>query len=124
MNEDMISVKTLASKGGSVLVEWLEDGQYLKRGFIPRDIIDEGGYVPAEELALAIPYGSPWSEIITFEASALHLEDLLRKKNIWNLDDLSKNPNKAISALQSVYSMDYAALKHAARQFSKESGNG
>jgi len=125
MSEDsMVNVKALASRGDSVLVEWVEDNKYIKRGFIPLDSV-ENDQAHADELLSAIPYGIPWADIVKLEADPVILENELRRYNIWTLEDLTKEPNKAISVLQLVYSMDYAALKHAARQFSsKESGNG
>ena len=125
MNEDInaTSVKVLASRGGSVLVEWLEDGKYLERGIVPTDIVIDG-LVDNDELALAIPFGIPWSSLIRFKADPLQLEHELHRVGIWDYDDLVKQPNKAIAVLQSVYSVDYAALKSAARAFSKESEDG
>jgi hypothetical protein len=121
MDEDVImtDVKILASKGNSVLIEWVSGGRYVERGFIPSHLVVDDK-VAHDELLAVIPYGVPWSSIVRFKADPVRLEQELHRVGIWTLDDITRNPNRAIAALQSVYSVDYAALKAAARTFSDE----
>jgi hypothetical protein len=103
-------MKTITIKGKSALVE--HGGQ---RAIVPAS---EAGN--PEALARGVPYGLPWEEVIAsvgLNATPQSLAGELRKRGIWTADDLRRNVNAALGAIQAVYGLDLAALIGAANRF-------
>lgn len=121
---ELIEVEIIGRKGQAVLAQWTDEDGRLHRVSIPATLVqpgidDEKGlfFVPAGELELGAAYGVPWAQLITFQASAEALERKLYEAGIWTVDDLRVGTQLAISALQSVYSVDLGALLRAAAEF-------
>ncbi len=110
-----VNLKSITSTGNTALVEYSERGK-LYRKYIPAsEIKDE--QVSVEVLETGTDYGLPWEEIITLSGTPETMAKYLRANGIWTLDDLTKHPNIAIGALQTVYQLDLAALITAARSY-------
>lgn len=107
-------VKVIQRKGIVALVEWI-DGDGLKRGVIPVNIIAKGR-VDREELKSAIPYGIPWEKLLKVSATPQTVAAELRRVGIWTREDLEARPNQALSAIQAAYGVGLADLLRAVRQ--------
>lgn len=115
LSEAMMPVKLLARREQSALVQWLDRGE-INRGYVPASSIEDD-MVNTTDLELAIPYGLPWAGLITLNATPEKLAHELRRVGIWTYDDLVKNGQGAIGAIQRVYGIDYGRLKQAALEF-------
>lgn len=116
-NKMKVKVKVIGNQGMSSLVEWVIDG-VIERGYVPTGMVEED-HVNGKELELAIPYGLPFASLITFQANPVDLERELHRLGIWTFEDMTRDPNACISALQRVYATDYAALRIAAMSFNE-----
>lgn len=98
-------VKVIRQKGQVVLVQW--EGQ---RAYVPAEVVIDD-QCPSEELAIGIPYGVPWAEVVgDIVLTGEQIEDTLRKHNIWTLEDVRKEPMKAAAALLAVHKMGVSTL--------------
>lgn len=70
--------------------------------------------VDSDNLDLAISYGLPWEEMCRHPA----LPDLLRQAGIYTYEDLAKNHQAALGAIQAAYGQDLQQLLIAARNYS------
>lgn len=118
----MANVTVIRKKKQAVLVQWVDVQGELKRGTVPAGAV-HGGTVDDETLAMAIPAGFPWAEIVRDgidpEAIPGEIERRLHRVGIWDLADLLKMPNAAVGAIQAAYKLDLSALTKAARRFEK-----
>ena len=119
MANDIKEVKVVSRHGSSALVQWLIR-KTLNRGYVPLEAISDESTVELEDLDAAIPYGVPWSNVITMTATPEALENRLHQIGVWTYDDLLANPQAVIGALQATYMVDFSALKRAAEAFNKE----
>jgi len=74
----------------------------------------------AETLEAGIPYGLPWEEIVTLEATPEAFAAALRANGIWTKKDLEGNVRAVMGVLQSVYGLDLAHLLRAAGEHEKK----
>ncbi len=109
----MAKVRELRRTSGAALVEQA-DGQ--ARLIVPAETV-QAGEVADEVLALGIPQGAPWEEIVSLNATPAALAAALRRRGIWDVADLRRNTDGARSALQEVYGLDLAALLRAAAAY-------
>jgi hypothetical protein len=113
-----IFVKVLQTSGRSVLIEWL-DNNGLNRGLIPQEVVD-GDFVNEEHITLAVPYGVNWAfalqEVIS-KVTPDTFAQVLYQHNIWTLQDLTSDPQRAFTAIQAVYGLDYQELVKVAKLF-------
>ena len=116
----MKTVRIIARKNKSTLVEWADDSG-LHRGFVPSDSIaldpDSGralSFVAIDDLAMALPYGLPWADIVELVISMKEMEQHLYKAGIWTADDVRENPLVALAAIGKAYSANIRSLLEAA----------
>ena len=109
-----IKVKVLKAGLDNAMVEFMLD-KVFQRATIPTNFIDDE-YVEQAVLEAGIPYGIPW-ELVELKASPIDLANILRKNDIWTVDDAMRNPNKIISALQAAYGVDLAQILKFAREY-------
>ena len=114
-----ITVSVIRIQGESALVEWVVDG-IIRRAYIPRDSISIDKKVEEDILSEGAPYGASWEKVKIPEITADELAQALRRSGIWTVDDLRKNPNLALSAIQSIYRVGLAALNEFAKSIGKE----
>jgi hypothetical protein len=100
--------------GESALVEWQAEGK-LRRCVLPVGLA--GAEIDAETLELGAPYGLPWEEIVTLQATPEALAENLRRAGIWTLADMARNGKAVFGALQATYGVDLAALIQAANGY-------
>ena len=113
-----VEVKVIRQDEQAALVEW-HDGQAVNRAIVPlRSLVD--GTCSFEELQRGIPYGVPWSALITLKATPEAVERALWNVGIWTVEDLLARPQAAVGALQNVYGTDVAMLMRAARRYKEQ----
>ena len=94
-----IDVLVIAKEGHSALVQWLENDESLRRGFVDIEAIQNG---KCDEAALdaAQPYGVPWEEILSDmePVTPQIIADSLRTHGIWTSQDIEADMPRAIRA--------------------------
>jgi len=103
-----VSVRQIRAKGKSVLVEWLDKGDF-RRAYVPPDAIKEDRI--NEELLEAAPQeGLDWRNYVTVTATPEKIERQLKRRGIWTEADLRANPQGIRQAFQEVYAPDMKEL--------------
>lgn len=92
-------MKTIKTDGNSKLVE---DGN--NRYILPLD---------SDDLALAIPYGLPWEEIVKHPA----IPEKFRQAGIYTYQDLIEKHPAALGAIQAAYGQDLQTITILARKY-------
>ena len=115
-------VRVVARKNKSALVEWANaDG--LHRGFVPDTAVDVSGgsrvtaSVSESDLAMALPYGVPWADVVTLELSMKEMEQALHNRGIWTAQDVRENHWAATAAIGYAYSANTRSLIEAAESY-------
>ena len=125
IGEIYVPVKMLERRGETVLLEWA-DGDETKRGYLPASVVipetaEIALAVSASELPLAAPYGVPWAALLQVDPSDFseRLQKALHNANLWTFDDVMKNPNSVIGAIQVALGVSMATVALTARKFEK-----
>lgn len=105
-----VDVKVLGVKGGSALVEHVKDG--VRRAYVPASSVKDGT-VSEVTLKRGVAYGVPW-EGVKLKATSEEVAAKLRNAGIWTREDLLRNQQAAVGALQAAYQVDLAALNRLA----------
>lgn len=113
----MIQTTVIKRQGQAVLVQYVDDKGLVRRVTVPARTIRAGDMVEVVELQRGIPYGVPWSELLSIQVSPERLEQELQRVGIWTAADLLSNPNVAIGAIQAAIGVDLAALIRAAQEW-------
>lgn len=113
-----VKVRVIRRRGESALVEWL-DGDQQNRVMIPVTAVVDG-LVADDVLSAGVPYGVPWAELVQLTATAEKIQAELYRVGVWTVDDLRRNPQLALGAVQRIYGVDLSALMRAAKEY--ESG--
>lgn len=107
--EKEYEVTVVGNIGANSLVQYVIDGA-LHRTIIPTEKVIEG-MVDAEELKMGVEYGLPFSDFLKFDKiSADAVEKSLHSNGIWTFDDLTKNTNQVIAALQAVLRLQLSEI--------------
>lgn len=69
--------------------------------------------VDSDDLALAIPYGLPWEEMVKHPAIA----DQLRSRGIYTYQDLVEKHQEALNAILTAYGQDLQTITILARKY-------
>lgn len=109
-------VRVIRTQNQSALVEWVDGEGRAQRVYIPTSEVVDGS-VSAEALAMGIPHGVPWAQLVEISVSPELVEQHLHRAGIWTAEDLRNNPNAAVGALQAAYGVDLAVLRRAANSF-------
>lgn len=114
-----MKVMIVKREGETAVVEWREEGTPY-RSIVPVSALTvaQPGLREAEceYPERGIPYGEDFSLLITPAATPESVDRALKLAGIWTAEDLHRNPNGAIGALQRAYGVDLAALLSATRQ--------
>ena len=113
-----IPVSVLKRDGDVVLVEWVKNGEAF-RGYLPQAVLGDGG-VAEDELEAAMPYGIPWADLLTVNASASDLNKCLKNAGLWTAADVQNNPRVVIGAIQAAFDVDLTKVLIAARNFEEK----
>jgi hypothetical protein len=114
----LIPVSVLKRDGDVVLVEWVRDGEAF-RGYLPQAMLGDSG-VAEDELEAAMPYGIPWADVLTINASVSDLNKRLKNAGLWTAADVQNNPRVVIGAIQAAFDVDLTKVLIAARQFEEK----
>ena len=115
----LVEVKMIRLVGKTALVEWNTKAG-LQRVTIPFEKLLPDSRADVEVLEAGIPYGLPWEEIVTLEATPEAFATALRANGIWTKKDLEGNVRAVMGVLQSVYGLDLAHLLRAAGEHEKK----
>lgn len=113
-----MAVKEIQRTGQSVIIE-VSDMGVLRRVIVPADEVADNGVSP-EVLERGVAYGLPWEELLSLRVTPAIVANALRRSGIWTLEDLRRQPMRAVAALQSAYGLDVAALMGAAETYEKQ----
>jgi hypothetical protein len=114
----LIPVSVLKRDGDVVLVEWVRDGEAF-RGYLPQAMLGDSG-VAEDELEAAMPYGIPWADVLTINASVSDLNKRLKNAGLWTAADVQNNPRVVIGAIQAAFDVDLTKVLIAARNFEEK----
>jgi len=81
-----LPVRVVSIKAGSALVEWRDEGGFLRRAYLPASKVKEGS-AATRDLEKAAPYGLPWEKWIRIP-TAEEIANELRRAGVWGRDDL------------------------------------
>lgn len=121
-DEGEVVVQALSVHNGITLVQWADfsDNAIIRRAELPSDLVillgNGQAAVDRGDLLDAAPYGVAWEALITLEATPAMIAAELRRRGIWTYEDLFKNPQVALGAVQAAHRVDLAALIQAARE--------
>ena len=102
-------MKTIRVNDNAKLVEYIDTDGFLQRVILPVDEFN---------IELGMPYGVDFSRFIKHPAIA----NELRKRGLWTIEDLEKNRNAALGAVQAAYNQDLATIIKLAKK--EEANNG
>lgn len=114
-----ISIKIIQSGGQSSLVEWYDPDRGMLRAYVPTPELSNGK-CSRDVLDAGIPYGIPWSEIVSVFLSPETIQRELRRIGIWDEDDLLKKASQVIGAVNRATGINFATLKNAVTNFKKK----
>jgi hypothetical protein len=110
-----VTVKVIAEKDGSALVEWVERDD-LHRCYLPADEVATGK-ASKEALGAGIPYGIAWEDHLGDlpKSMARTLGAELRRRGVWCKEDLT-NARAVKHAIGKAVGNIYTLLKAAAQE--------
>jgi len=116
--------RLITKSGQTGLIEVNRDG-VLERCLLPAQLLEGNTELTGEQIDAGAPYGLPFSEFIQLSPTkdlAQQLETALHNAGVWTLEDLRTKVPSAISALQTVYGIEFRKLIKAAEAYTmKES---
>jgi len=117
----MTQVRIIRRKNALCLIEWVDENGYFHRGWISDKYVSfgSGNEGTVRDPNMSVPYGIPWRELVSLNATPLDLEKELNRRGIWTIEELRNNPQGAQSAIQSVYGMDFASLLNSVKAYEK-----
>lgn len=107
-------VKVVKSDRQSALVEYQENGQ-TKRVIVPASVAIDG-VVDDNDLALGIPYGIAWANLVKPSTTPQRIETELHRAGIWTAEDALKNAAAVQGAIQAAYSVDFSTIMKIAKE--------
>lgn len=111
-----MDVKVIQTEGESALVEWRDGDSTLRRAYVPLTAV-KNKTVHGNTLEAGIPYGIAWADVIgELKATPAEIARRLQEAGIWTAQDLFKNGNAALGAIQTAYGLDLATLMNAAQE--------
>lgn len=111
--------RLITKSGQTGLIEINRDGA-LERCLLPTQLLEGNSELTSEQIDSGAPYGLPFSEFIqpsNFKDLAKQLEITLHNAGVWTLEDLRTKVPSVISALQTVYGIEFRKLIRAAEAY-------
>lgn len=95
-------MRIIERRGKAVLVEWLDDGDMLRRVTIPAGKL-AGNDADEDALAAGVPYGLDWEalDFPVFDSAAFANE--LRRQGIWTAAEFLRQLHLVRAAIQKSY---------------------
>jgi len=118
-----MDVKIIKRERQKALIEWKDNG-LPKRGTVPEELLN-GDTIDDTLVSLAVPYGIDWAFVLEGAIRIINFEDIaasLYKHGIWTLEDIRRNPQAVMGAIQSAYGLDYSSIIRLAEDFQKTIG--
>jgi hypothetical protein len=107
-------IKVVRSDKQSALVEY-QDGNETKRVIVPVSAVVDN-VIDDNDLALGIPYGLAWANLVTPSTNSKRIEAELRRAGIWTAEDALKNAPAVQGAVQAAYSIDFSTIMRIAKE--------
>lgn len=108
-------VHVFAATDKSSSVEWV-DRKGVHRGLIPAGKV-VNGKVDQDTLDAAIPYGIPWAEFPLPKVTGEDLQAAMYAAGMWTPEDVMRQPQKVIGALQYLYQVHLGSLVEFAAKY-------
>jgi len=105
----IMEIKTIFSRDGYTIVEWIEDG-LRRRGKLP---FQTNKTITEDMLSLILPYGMVWGDVVypfihPPEIVSEEIDKNFYNNGIFTQSDLQKaNPNQVLGLLLKSYGIDY-----------------
>jgi len=109
----LIPVREVSHAGKSEVVEW-QDKHGIHRASLPAPV---GESVSQELLDAAPPYGVPWADAPIRAFTGDELQAALYAAGVWTSEDVMRQPQKAIGALQYLYYVHLGSLVEFAAKY-------
>lgn len=94
-------------KNGAVLVEWMEEGRFL-RSIVPADQVVQGH---CDHPEWGLPVGEDWAAMLADESiDTAAIAHELNRRGIFTIEDLQRQHKAALGAIQSVAASLLAVL--------------
>lgn len=114
-----MKVTLIGRKSAAALIEYIDETGMPQRATVPFSSLD-GDNVSDEEIAMSIPVGVAWDEIIRLVATPTDVQRELRRRGVWTPQDAISRPNDVTAAVAAAYSLDVAAIIRAANTIARE----
>jgi hypothetical protein len=110
----MVHARLIAHKGAAALVEYIDGG--FKRCYIPLAEFDaEKAQADEAVLKAGVPYGVDWSRVELKQLDPLELDQELKRRGLWTLEDIREHPEQAHAAINKISNATRIALVEAAQ---------
>ena len=111
----MVHARLIAHKGAAALVEYI-DGGLFRRCYIPLAEFDaEKAQADEAVLKAGVPYGVDWSRVELKQLDPLELDQELKRRDLWTLEDIREHPEQAHAAINKISNATRIALVEAAQ---------
>jgi hypothetical protein len=118
-----MKVNVIGRKNAAALIQYHDEANdMLHRVVVPHATL-EGEYVSDDEIALAIPVGVAWEDVIRLQTTPTDIQRELRRRGVWTAQDAISRPNDVIAAVSAAYGLDVAAVIRAANTIAKREEN-
>ena len=104
-----MKVTVIGRKSAAALIEYVDETGMPQRATVPFSSLN-GDNVSDEEIAMSIPVGVAWDEIIHLVATPTDIQRELRRRGVWSPQDAISRPNDVTAAVAAAYSLDVAAI--------------
>jgi len=103
----------LITKSGQTGLIEVNRSDALERCLLPTQLLEGNSELTGEQIDSGAPYGLPFSEFVqpsSVKDLAKQLEAALHTADVWTLEDLRTKVPLVISALQTVYGIEFRKL--------------
>lgn len=112
--KELVPITIISKNGQSALVEW-NDGERLRRAYVPVAEI-EGDKCDEYVLSAGIQYGAEWEQYLSgVTVSPETVADTLRSHGYWTPEDIERNVTRAQSIINMLLGINAALLARWAR---------
>jgi len=113
-----VVVRVVRSGNNVKLVEWQEDGKYLRRGWVPNQYIDIDNGVDDSILQKAAPYGLPLQYLLSpIVIETEQLADSIHRFGLWTKEDILRNANDIARAILLCCGLGASRVQTLVREF-------
>lgn len=113
-----MKIKIINSVNGKTLVEYIRDGIAVRCAFPSELVVNDS--VDDSLLSIAIPHGVDWAFALSGVIRSVgehEIAAVLSNAGIFTLEDVKKDPQRVVGAIQSAYGIDYATIVRVAEAY-------